>query len=542
MIESAAFGHHHDQTGVAVTARTEEASGSRGPPAAENKGSGTQKSIVDVAEECTVSFVILPEHYGQTKVLKLDQTIREIREALERELAIPNKSLSMMQLTGVEGGAVSGTLQDTRSLRQYGVRYPGNQIGIELRINYYEAAASNSSYVMPEVLSVTVADVEGRQRQLTVAVEKQQAAKPYQGGYRHKASGVMYHHGSTQTARLEEKEYTTKFHRDTQTVDHRTRSVQSTRETGTQMPKKGVVYVSDEHDKVISGTRYFSSADLFALRLEKIQVIQCHARGMFARRRARMLRQRRDESAQLAVAKEQRKQLEAELRHKREIQRRMHPRTYEDFAVLHKELEMWRVKETRRIKEDLDTSKEQKHQALEQLLHKETRLLQTLDKLKTQAHKQNKGAKVRKQLEQMSQPKVWRQSDNEITTVHTPYTTRAKELLDLYNGLNLPLLSIDERLDVLLHVKWTVKEFDCNLTRDIVDLIDREADMLNRGRSESSFAGLRKRLANLFLQFVETPDFNPEASRFQQVPRDMIRQTAVQPLSTVPLNTAVGRK
>ena len=41
-------------------------------------------------------------------------------------------------------------------------------------------------------------------------------------------------------------------------------------------------------------------------------------------------------------------------------------------------------------------------------------------------------------------------------------------------------LSLEERLDVLLHVKWTVKEFDCALTREIVQLIDREADLLNR--------------------------------------------------------------
>ena len=34
-----------------------------------------------------------------------------------------------------------------------------------------------------------------------------------------------------------------------------------------------------------------------------------------------------------------------------------------------------------------------------------------------------------------------------------------------------------------------MKEFDCNLTREMVDLIDREADMLNRGRPEKSFAG-----------------------------------------------------
>merc|ERR1711871_306554 len=91
------------------------------------------------------------------------------------------------------------------------------------------------------------------------------------------------------------------------------------------------------------------------------------------------------------------------------------------------------------------------------------------------------------------------------------------------------------RLDVLLHVKWTVKEFDCNLTRELVDLIDREADMLNRGRPEKSFVGLRRRMANLFLQFIETPEFNPEAMRFQKVPRELHQQSSVHPLSTIPI-------
>merc|ERR1711939_1264790 len=135
----------------------------------------------------------------------------------------------------------------------------------------------------------------------------------------------------------------------------------------------------------------------------------------------------------------------------------------------------------------------------------------------------------------MGAPKKWQMSDGEIAEVHTPFTTRAKELLELHRGLNLPLLTIDERLDVLLHVKWTVKEFDCNLTREIVDLIDREADMLNRGRPEKSFVGLRRRVANLFLQFIETPDFNPEAVRFQKVPRELHDKSTTNPLSTVPI-------
>merc|ERR1719393_126087 len=174
-----------------------------------------------------------------------------------------------------------------------------------------------------------------------------------------------------------------------------------------------------------------------------------------------------------------------------------------------------------------------RREAHRELLQKQTKLLQTIDKLRIQANASNRDAKIKKTLESMSKPKVWAQNDGETTTVHTPFTTRAKELMDLYSGLRLPLLTVDERLDVLLHVKWTVKEFDCNLTRDIVELIDREADMLNRGRSETSLQGLRKRLGNLFLQFIETPEFNPEAMRFQKVPRELYQQNSAAPLSTV---------
>lgn len=64
--------------------------------------------------------------------------------------------------------------------------------------------------------------------------------------------------------------------------------------------------------------------------------------------------------------------------------------------------------------------------------------------------------------------------------VHTPYTARAKELQLLHAALCRSPGRLEERLDALLHVKWTVKEFECDLTREIVQLIDREADLLNR--------------------------------------------------------------
>jgi hypothetical protein len=216
---------------------------------------------------------------------------------------------------------------------------------------------------------------------------------------------------------------------------------------------------------------------------------------------------------------------EEESKRKSEVERRMHPKKNKDFDILYNELEVWRLNETKKIKGSKELNEEEKKLALRVLLNKETKILQQIDRLKITAHDKNKNEKITNFLKAMSDPKLWKRSDGRFTEVHTPFSTRAKELMQLYNGLRLPFMTTDERLDVLLHTKWTVKEFDCNLTREIVDLIDREADMLNRGRSESSLEGLRKRLSNLFLQFIETPEFNPEAARFQKVPRELLQQT-----------------
>eukprot|EP01017_Pseudomicrothorax_dubius_P038867 TRINITY_DN588_c0_g2_i2.p1 TRINITY_DN588_c0_g2~~TRINITY_DN588_c0_g2_i2.p1 ORF type:complete len:157 (-),score=57.34 TRINITY_DN588_c0_g2_i2:23-493(-) len=153
----------------------------------------------------------------------------------------------------------------------------------------------------------------------------------------------------------------------------------------------------------------------------------------------------------------------------------------------------------------------------------------TIDRLKLQAGKLNKDDKIQKFLKAMADAKLWLRSDGRYTEVHTPFTTRAKELMDIYNGLAAKSTTLDERLDILLNTKWTVKEFDSPLSREIVELIDREADMLNRGRPEASLDGLRKRLCNLFLRFIETPDYNPEAARFQKIPKMVFGATAGKP-------------
>jgi hypothetical protein len=274
------------------------------------------------------------------------------------------------------------------------------------------------------------------------------------------------------------------------------------------------VLVSTDRDYVIVPRPYFDSEAWGKQRLKNCIVIQCYARGMKARTRARELR------AAIRRAHEQTQEAEVvkvqalEEQRRVEINRRMHPRSGKDFEVLYDELEVWRLQELERIKAS-KLDEEEKKRANYMLLSKEVKLVQTIDRLKSFAKDENADKQIESELEAMSAPKLWQMRDGKIAEVHTPYTTRAKELADLSRGLRSKNLSVDERLDVLMNVKWTVNEFNHALSVEIADLCDREADLLSRGRGDTFLDGARKRLVTLFQEFINTPTFNPEAERFR---------------------------
>ncbi|KAK7195625.1 hypothetical protein NESM_000491400 [Novymonas esmeraldas] len=85
------------------------------------------------------------------------------------------------------------------------------------------------------------------------------------------------------------------------------------------------------------------------------------------------------------------------------------------------------------------------------------------------------------------------------------------------------------RLDILLRVKWTVREFSAasSLTQELCELIDREADLLHRGRKEASLVSLRKRIQSLFAQFIEDPVHNPAVREYARTALDRARVAAV---------------
>ena len=134
-------------------------------------------------------------------------------------------------------------------------------------------------------------------------------------------------------------------------------------------------------------------------------MIQTVVRGWFARRLAQKKREDRDRADEEEYQARVKAQTEAELNHKYEIQRRMKPRTKEDFHILHSELEAWRSTEATKIKQATDDT-DVRQAANRMLLHKEVKLLQTIDRLKGEAQKVNKDQKIKQELDSMAAAKV----------------------------------------------------------------------------------------------------------------------------------------
>merc|ERR1712224_950678 len=116
-----------------------------------------------------------------------------IRQDLETELCIPENSLHLMNMTGA--AVVHDALPDEQSLQSFGLK-PGERIGIELRINYYEQQEAEE-YVMPDMLEVQVKDAHGQEKPIAVHVQRPAIEKPYLGGFQHKETGTTYHHAVT---------------------------------------------------------------------------------------------------------------------------------------------------------------------------------------------------------------------------------------------------------------------------------------------------------------------------------------------------------
>ena len=60
-----------------------------------------------------------------------------------------------------------------------------------------------------------------------------------------------------------------------------------------------------------------------------------------------------------------------------------------------------------------------------------------------------------------------------------------------------------------MKIKFTVTEITTDVSEDLKVLINREADLMSRGRALYTLSGLRERITSLFLKYVVNEGANP---------------------------------
>ncbi|XP_071659468.1 IQ motif and ubiquitin-like domain-containing protein [Patagioenas fasciata] len=447
-------------------------------------------------------------------------TLPKVRNSEREEETSQNSVLSENTASGAVTGSV---IEDNETLRSATANLDETIQPEKLCLDqeHFPGKAVQEDYHMPDVITVRVQTDSDSFQDVVVKIERPTYQKPFLGGFKNKITGVEFHNAGSQTIPKKRLDKGIQlFCRETQTVFEKNKPQQTNNTTSTQMSKVGL-YVSVVTDKIISPGKYITADEYHEHRLQAVIVLQKYFRRWHAMNIVQKLREKKRLRLAWEAQEELQKKKEKEKKLRRENERRLNPKTKEDFELLYHALELWRQEETERINRTY-TGAERKA-ALCGLLEEEAQLIASIGRHKLNADEENQHKAILNFLDKCAQPKRWKAYDGKVTEMDTPNILRARELLEIYNSISMDDIAKDERIDVLGILRLTVKEHECKLTQEILELIDREVDLMSREVKECNLEGLRKRICTLFLQYVKTPKFNPEVAKILKVPPDPLK-------------------
>ncbi|XP_048156369.1 IQ and ubiquitin-like domain-containing protein isoform X1 [Corvus hawaiiensis] len=439
-------------------------------------------------------------------------TLSEIRNSEREEQTSQNSVLTENTANGTETASM---IEDNETLRKTDETVQSENL------ERFPREVIQQDYHMPDVITVRVQTDSDSFQEVVVKIERRTYNKPFLGGFRNMSTGVEFHNAGSQTKPKRRPDKGIQlFCKETQTVVEKNKQQQTRNTTSTQMTKIGL-YVSNMTDKLITPGKYFTAEEYHKRRLEAVIVLQKY----FRRWHAINLAQNLMEQKRLRLAREAQEELqkkrEKEEKLIREYEKKLNPKTKEDFELLYHDLELWMQEETARINRTLSGA--ERKAALCALLEEETELIACIGMHKLNANVENQQKAILQLLGKCAQPRRWKAFDGKITEMDTQNTLRGKELLEIYRSISTKDIPKDERTSVLLTLKCTVKEHECKLTQEIVSLIDREIDLMSREVKECNLEGLRKRICTLFLQYIKIPECNPEVAGFLKVPQNPLK-------------------
>uniref|UniRef100_A0A1B6LM96 IQ motif and ubiquitin-like domain-containing protein n=1 Tax=Graphocephala atropunctata TaxID=36148 RepID=A0A1B6LM96_9HEMI len=465
-----------------------------------------------------VKFTLDPSKEFSSRFRK-NITIKEIRERLADVLEV---KLEMIKLKNETGNLKDSLVLGDLSVTNTKVRIVVESKSIETTI--IEKQVSKNIPTLDVITCHLSDNTEFLKKHVIVEIENKSCQKEWLGGYRHKLTGVEYHHADTQTKpRMRQvcnySHFNYKipllFHRDTQTpypLKHVTVSTVVSR--GTQMPRNDI-YISPSADKILTARPYqpFLSEPTF---VKKVTIIQKTFRCLARKRK--FLEIVKQERKRIEELKKQKLQIviNQALKERNILTNVVYPTTRGDFYQLYLMIGKWLKNEWDRIS-NLRTSPARKAKRC-RLLEKEVSFLFDVEKHRISMKKEALKKEEMRFLEMSARPYTFKNSKGQITSVDDLNTQRARELKEVYSQLIKTDTMPSDRVDFLFTFKqlFTSKFTSYEFFSDLIALIDREIDLISIGMGEKDLKGVRARIEQLYLHFCHQTEFNAKAEKYRK--------------------------
>lgn len=363
--------------------------------------SATPTTRANLEPSATVKFVLMPMNQVVTLACSLRMTIGELKEQFSIDLKIDQKYLEFMHASLNDS---KGIIPDDH-VRLIDLGVEPNGI-IQLRVastdqvnNPLNSYEPKEKFLAPDVITVHV-DLKNNQfKELIVEIERSSNKKPFLGGFKNKLNSKEFLNAASQTAKvLKNTSDVQKFCRDTQTIVSNHTKLQTRQDMSTQMTRPGV-FVSRIEDKLLIPRPYQTADELNAIRERSVIKIQKYFRRWFAKRRFNEIKTAYDERVKWEKERELKRMQDVDERRQNDINRRLNPKTKDDFEILYSALEKWRFEELSKI--NATKTGAARKAALAMLVDQEAELIGTIERYKIEASKENKEKQIQQLLERV---------------------------------------------------------------------------------------------------------------------------------------------
>ncbi|PSN34770.1 IQ and ubiquitin-like domain-containing protein, partial [Blattella germanica] len=305
--------------------------------------------------------------------------------------------------------------------------------------------------------------------------------------------------------------YAGKISRDTQTATCKEKLQNTTYDASTQMARADH-FVPRESDKILSTGKFTSVDDYDKVDYDKMAIIiQRHWRGYAARKKFKEMLASYRQFLMWDQTEAERLERERHNRLRKEIVHKVFPRTRADYEMLYAMIENWRKAEIKRISSMKTTVPKKAEFCL--LLQKEIESLRTIEKYRLELKKEKMAKKELDILEKCATPITWTGYKGIEVSMETIHIQRAKELKELYYIMCQNDISVEERIELLVSLKYALKSYNPMMTNELISLFEREVNCLVRGVKAKDLILLRLRTQKLFIELMKDPEFNPEAAK-----------------------------